>query len=731
ATSDDSLENLLNKATDPAQKEADADRITAFCDKVNAELEGPLLSTRLLAHKIQSPQEKEALYALITLESCVKNCGRYFHQEIGKFRFLNELIKVVSPKYLGNRTPMAVKKRCIEIMYSWHKGLGHEPKIAEAYKMLKAQGIVKQDPVYMDRTFDPFPPPKPRKADFEDDEKAKTLEKLLRSKNPDDLQAANRLIKNMVKEDAEKSERKSRRINELEAVGNQVKLLTEMISQYSSSATSKEELEMMKELYESLEKARPSLFRLASDTDENDTDGINDILHANDAVTRVMTLYKEKVEGEKPAGDYTAGAKDTSLLDDLGFDSSARSNAPASTEISGSGLLENDFRSFGLGDMSELGSVFNNLPTATSQQQQFSGMAGLATPAGMGMVNFGAQSAFRGMPSMQPAATSSMSFPAGMPPAYSAISHNVRPMAPSTAAPALIPSAVGQPAFSTSNGVHPAASQSQPIVSVFSQSSTANGTGGNSSSSLSDLDILDKSLQDYKLSKESFPVKTMYKERNVPAKLPMNQLAANKAAAATSEAPPPLKTGQPLVPASFLTPQPTSSAPSTAAPPAQAQVTSTDPAETDFSFVSAAPEPELLPLTDVFVPLEKIQPAPNIPSVQAYEKNGLKVMVHFAADRPRPDVVTMVVSTMSTNPSSVSSFVFQAAVPKIMKVKLQPPSASEFPAYNPILPPAAITQVMLVANPRKEKVRLKYKLSYSIGGEQFSDVGDIDGIPVQ
>lgn len=32
------------------------------------------------------------------LEACVKNCGRRFHQEIGKFRFLNEVIKVVSPK---------------------------------------------------------------------------------------------------------------------------------------------------------------------------------------------------------------------------------------------------------------------------------------------------------------------------------------------------------------------------------------------------------------------------------------------------------------------------------------------------------------------------------------------------------------------------------------------------------------------------------------------------------
>ena len=36
-----------------------------------------------------------------------------------------------------------------------------------------------------------------------------------------------------------------------------------------------------------------------------------------------------------------------------------------------------------------------------------------------------------------------------------------------------------------------------------------------------------------------------------------------------------------------------------------------------------------------------------------------------------------------------------------MKVKLQPPTATDLPAYNPILPPAAITQVLLIANPRK------------------------------
>lgn len=91
----------------------------------------PQLATRLLAHKIQSPQEWEAMQALLVssdgtvnndnnfiyrtcfiqenvllsflfhhkvLETCMKNCGKRFHNEVGKFRFLNELIKVVSPK---------------------------------------------------------------------------------------------------------------------------------------------------------------------------------------------------------------------------------------------------------------------------------------------------------------------------------------------------------------------------------------------------------------------------------------------------------------------------------------------------------------------------------------------------------------------------------------------------------------------------------------------------------
>ena len=38
------------------------------------------------------------LSPLQLLEACVKNCGQKFHQELGKFKFLNELIRLISPK---------------------------------------------------------------------------------------------------------------------------------------------------------------------------------------------------------------------------------------------------------------------------------------------------------------------------------------------------------------------------------------------------------------------------------------------------------------------------------------------------------------------------------------------------------------------------------------------------------------------------------------------------------
>lgn len=49
---------------------------------------------------------------------------------------------MLSPKYLGDQTPMTVKQRMSSLLYSWKVGLPGEPKINDAYQMLTDQGLV-------------------------------------------------------------------------------------------------------------------------------------------------------------------------------------------------------------------------------------------------------------------------------------------------------------------------------------------------------------------------------------------------------------------------------------------------------------------------------------------------------------------------------------------------------------------------------------------------------------
>ncbi|XP_042120469.1 ADP-ribosylation factor-binding protein GGA1 isoform X1 [Peromyscus maniculatus bairdii] len=318
----ETLEARINRATNPLNKELNWASINAFCEQLNEDFEGPSLATRLLAHKIQSPQEWEAIQALTVLETCMKSCGKRFHDEVGKFRFLNELIKVVSPKYLGSRTSEKVKNKILELLYSWTVGLPEEVKISEAYQMLKKQGIVKSDPKLPEDAIFSLPPPRPKNVIFEDEEKSKMLARLLKSSHPEDLRAANKLIKEMVQEDQKRMEKISKRVNAIGEVNNSVKLLTEMVMSHSQGATASSSEDLMKELYQRCERMRPTLFRLASDTEDND-EALAEILQANDNLTQVINLYKQLVRGEEVNGDATASSipgSTSALLDLSGLD---------------------------------------------------------------------------------------------------------------------------------------------------------------------------------------------------------------------------------------------------------------------------------------------------------------------------------------------------------------------------------------------------------------------------
>uniref|UniRef100_A0A8C6J8R4 Uncharacterized protein n=1 Tax=Melopsittacus undulatus TaxID=13146 RepID=A0A8C6J8R4_MELUD len=437
-------------------------------------LPSPSLAPRLLAHKIQSPQEMEALHALTVLETCVNNCGERFHREIAKFRFLNELIKVLSPKYYGTWSSAKVKSRVTEVMFSWTVWFPQEVKIRDAYQMLKKQGIVKEDPKLPEDRILPPPSPRPQNSIFDtDEEKSKLLARLLKSNHAEDLQAANRLIKSMIKEEQEKSAQVSRRVNTISEVSESVKRMDELLENYKRQELSRSDQEALQTVFQRCEKLRPLLFRLASQTVDDD-EALAEILQANDKLIQALRQYRQVVASRE---DGVGGGPVTSSVNAPGKECSMTALFPLITE-----------RGFG---------------------------------------------------------------------------REVKFECSLSAAP-------------------------YPIFAVL-------------------------------------------------------------------------------------------------------------PSE----------ESMLLLL------------------------NGLKAMLHFSRDPApgRPDVLVMVLSMLSTSAQPIKDITFQAAVPKTMKIKLQPASGSELPAFNPLLPPAVVSQVLLLSNPHKDPIRLRYKLTFTQGTQPCSEVGEVTGFP--
>uniref|UniRef100_A0A8C4E1C8 Golgi associated, gamma adaptin ear containing, ARF binding protein 3b n=1 Tax=Dicentrarchus labrax TaxID=13489 RepID=A0A8C4E1C8_DICLA len=664
----ESLESWLNKATHPTNRQEDWEYIIGFCDQINKELEGPQIAVNLLVHKIHSPQEWEALQALTVLEACMKNCGRRFHNEVGKYRFLNELIKVVSPKYMGDSTPEKVKLKIVEMLYSWTVAFPNEAKIGEAYQTLRRQGLVTRDPeLPLDRTLIPSPPTRPKHPVFDNEDMGKLLAELLRSKNPEDLQEANRLIKNMVKEDEARVHKVTKRIHTLEEVNINVKLLTEMLSHYNKDRSSESDKEIIKELYERCDKLRRAAFKMATETEDNDT-SLGDILQASDDLSRVINAYKKIVEGQHFIIIFFNLQKNTTdtLIDLAGLDTPSPPQPAAPPSQSSNPVSANPTAS--------------PIPVLPPPPKRLAG-------------SHGSQSSSPSHPPLDKASTalfllddellslgstSPCSGPAVPPAEAAAVTHSLQKLQD-----------LAMMGFSDHKRYRVIALRchSDPSRVIFSLSSqmTARGGGGFGMPGAPPL-----------VPGQSSPSSPSLLQATMHGSPALSHAKAQSLGSAP---------GSPL----FRSLSPCH-------PPLQGS-----PARAvDIS------------LSNVHVPLEAIRPSKVLP-VTAYDKDGVRMLLNFASDCPpcRPDVLVMVVSMLNTAPLPVHSVVLQAAVPKSMKVKLQPPSGTELAPFNPILPPASITQIMLLANPTKEKVRLRYKLAFSLGDRLCNEVGEVDQFPPQ
>ncbi|XP_019717301.1 ADP-ribosylation factor-binding protein GGA3a [Hippocampus comes] len=644
AASGDSLESWLNKATDPSNRQEDWECITGFCDQINKELEGPQIAARLLVHKVHSPQEWEALQALMVLEACMKNCGQRFQNEVGKFRFLNELIKVISPKYLGDKVSVKLKSKVIEMIYGWTIYLPEETKICEAYQMLKSQGIVLADPeISLDAKFvPPSPSQQPKSPVFDDEHKSRVRATVLNNFTPG--------------------------------------MFEHGISALSSPSSSVS-------FYPYDIKFTP-IFPLSSKP--------GDILQANDDLTSIINSCKEIVESQSINGVTktpsavkrgTSCTPRTESLIDLTTD----------VDISAfSQLREKDSTSNVISHVDLLCGTAVAVPSPASSDK---------VPASFSLLD----EELLTLDSPGTVATESV-LPTSINKSLQPFQNynqdmdlldttaKIRPADPmSNLALGLATPLSSSSTLQTRIG--PVQSASVPVDSPWS----ATAVTFPQSFADAQLSPLAPSLLDQ--SQQNLALLDLGGNKSIPGVHFDNTKA---------------KHGSLCSPANLLHQE---AVPVTlGCPPARSLSNNNQTSLNGLDETS---------LADLFVPLHAVKPSKICP-VTAYDRGGVRLLLHFASDCPpgRSDVLVIVASMLNTSPLPVKDIVLQAAVPKTMKVKLQPPSGTHLAPFNPILPPAVITQVVLLANPHKEKVRMRYKLTFTLDEQPYTDVGEVNEFPL-
>ncbi|XP_038220773.1 ADP-ribosylation factor-binding protein GGA3 [Zerene cesonia] len=654
-----SLEALILKATHESLPQPDGAAIEAFCAIMRDAAEGPHLAAQALASRIHVQNAREAILALSMLDRCMRKSDSNFHAEIGKFRFLNEMIKLVSPKYLADRTAPEVRTRVLQLLHAWSIEYPKETKFKVAYDMLKNQGVIKETP-------QPLPPedvavtsrPRAKNAIFEDEEKSKLLQKLLQSKKPEDLQHANRLIKTMVKEEEKRNEANSRRAQEVSAALDSADLLRDMLDHAEEASADEEQL--IHELHASCTRLRPVLQHLAAS--EAQAENLNDILHASDVLDKVFDKYN-KFNAEKRNRVRTQnapGANNDSLLDFAG----------------GTTVRENELENKVI---DELGDIFSSENSGASVQplkpvnlmdNDDTSLLGNKTKKVEGwndLDSLGEQLLKQSLP------------------------ENAK--------------RIDNFNYKTTKKIP---------MNALEKSSSKHEIPQRNSETLLDLDFFTKKQDE---STNLSPVAPsansvtpnddiMVDITDTPSNILNNNTKSNSALDKI------LDLGVPLE-------------------------NTNNTQTTDNREITIAEEQkekvkhEVKSLSDINVTLQSVHPS-KVPPLTAFEEeDGVTVVLHFCKDKPRPDVNVIVVSTRSKHEAAIEDYKFQAVVPKGCKVRLLTPSSTSLPAFNPFLPPPALTQVMLVARPPSHpQIDLKFVITYTCNDDMYSEMGEVKQLPL-
>ncbi|XP_037937327.1 ADP-ribosylation factor-binding protein GGA1 [Teleopsis dalmanni] len=290
-TDENLLDIMLVRATNPEQEPVDELSVQMFCMVLRSNSQLIQKAHELLMSKVRSSNVMEATRAIELLEECMAKCGDEFQHETSKNVFLNNLIRLVSPKYEGAETPTEIKQRIMKCLMLWTTEYPSRQKIGAVYEMLSKEYVAEPEKTTTILN---------RKDNLLgiDEEK---LVNLIRSKDPKNYERANLLIQCRVSQETRRKNLIMQQKNQIQEVDNLVELLSQLLDNYENEKSKNnhqdaDTLILLKELYLDCKKHKPIMRQLPEIIEKTEEDLIAEALQTNDLLIAVMKRYKNIVK---------------------------------------------------------------------------------------------------------------------------------------------------------------------------------------------------------------------------------------------------------------------------------------------------------------------------------------------------------------------------------------------------------------------------------------------------
>ncbi|KAG0279784.1 hypothetical protein BGZ96_001809 [Linnemannia gamsii] len=443
------LETYIERACDPSRYEPDLGLNLEICDVIKEKQKNtPREAAVYIVRLINNRNLHVSMLALALLDNCVKNCGYPFHLQIATKEFLNELVRKFPERPLAVYTP--AQNRILELIQEWYQTLCKSSRykedlvhIKDMHRLLSYKGYrfpqLKGDSASVLNPVHTLKSP----AELEEEDRAAQsakLQELIRRGRPEDVVAANELVKKMTGyEQEEKPNYEEEASSELDKILLKAVLLTEMLNEVKPGESIGRG-DKFEELLSTCKAAQPKVQKFIGEA--SDDDDMEKLLQINDVINNVIEQYSQVKSGRlvksavpsighadsnNNTGSIGAPAQSESSLIDLvdfgGPDNSPPSSTSAAPAPATTGNLMDDLMSLNFNDgpppaWGAAGSISlgqSNSPAASFNSNSSSSFNNAGAPPAYNMfsssggnnTSSSGSPAFSNSPMMQPMSTSS------------------------------------------------------------------------------------------------------------------------------------------------------------------------------------------------------------------------------------------------------------------------------------------------------------------------------------